>query len=359
MNLEKQKAFIVHCIFIFILLIFVYVGIKYVFPLLMPFVIGVIIAMAFRGVIDKIQSKTKINRAVLSIFVLLIFYGIVGFIISIIGAKIVTFISSLFYSLPSLYKNTLLPASQIVTDNIVERFPSVKTYLDDFLINIDQSVFSFISNISAKAVGMATGIAGQIPSLLIKFIFTIVSSFFFTIDYHRITGFIMDQFKGEKRGIITGLKENVLGTLGKFLRAYTLIISITFLELSTGFWIIGIPNAVLFGLVVAIIDIMPILGTGAVLIPWSVVALIMGNTKVGLGMLFLYIIITVVRQVLEPKIVGQQIGLHPLVTLILMYVGAQLMGVLGLFALPIMATILVKLNKEGSIHLFRRSTNET
>lgn len=169
----------------------------------------------------------------------------------------------------------------------------------------------------------------------------------------------MDQFKGEKRGIITGLKENVLGTLGKFLRAYTLIISITFLELSTGFWIIGIPNAVLFGLVVAIIDIMPILGTGAVLIPWSVVALIMGNTKVGLGMLFLYIIITVVRQVLEPKIVGQQIGLHPLVTLILMYVGAQLMGVLGLFALPIMATILVKLNKEGSIHLFRRSTNET
>lgn len=353
MKLEKQKAFIIHCIFIFILLIFVYVGIKYVFPLLMPFVIGVIIAMAFRGIIDKLESKTGIKRTLLSIFVLLIFYGLIGVVITLIGSKIVTFISSLFYSLPSLYKDTFLPAIQIISDNIVERFPSVKTYLDNFVINIDQSFFNFISNTSSKVVGLATGIAGQIPTLLIKFIFTIVASFFFTIDYYKITGFFIGQFGGSKQEMMLRLKDNVVGTLGKFVRAYTLIISITFLELSIGFWIIGIPTPFLFGLLVAIIDIMPILGTGAVLIPWSVIALVMGNTKVGIGMLLLYIIITVVRQVIEPRIVGQQIGLHPLVTLILMYVGAQLMGVLGLFILPIIATILVKLNKEGSIHLFK------
>lgn len=353
MKLEKQKAFIIHCIFIFILLIFVYVGIKYVFPLLMPFVIGVIIAMAFRGIIDKLESKTGIKRTLLSIFVLLIFYGLIGVVITMIGSKIVTFISSLFYSLPSLYKDTFLPAIQIISDNIVERFPSVKTYLDNFVINIDQSFFNFISNTSSKVVGLATGIAGQIPTLLIKFIFTIVASFFFTIDYYKITGFFIGQFGGSKQEMMLRLKDNVVGTLGKFVRAYTLIISITFLELSVGFWIIGVPTPFLFGLLVAIIDIMPILGTGAVLIPWSVIALVMGNTKVGIGMLLLYIIITVVRQVIEPRIVGQQIGLHPLVTLILMYVGAQLMGVLGLFILPIIATILVKLNKEGSIHLFK------
>lgn len=353
MKLEKQKAFIIHCIFIFILLIFIYVGIKYVFPLLMPFVIGVIIAMAFRGIIDKLESKTRIKRSFLSILVLLIFYGLIGFAITMIGSKISTFISSLFNSLPSLYKDTFLPALQIISDNIVERFPSVKTFLDNFVINIDQSFFNFISNTSSKVVGLATGIAGQIPTLLIKFIFTIVASFFFTIDYYKITGFLIGQFGGRKQEMILRLKDNVVGTLGKFVRAYTLIISITFLELSVGFWILGVPTPFLFGLLVAIIDIMPILGTGAVLIPWSVIALVTGNTKVGIGMLLLYIIITVVRQVIEPRIVGQQIGLHPLVTLILMYVGAQLMGVLGLFILPIIATILVKLNKEGSIHLFK------
>lgn len=353
MKLEKQKAFIIHCIFIFILLIFIYVGIKYVFPLLMPFVIGVIIAMAFRGIIDKLEKRTGIKRAFLSIFVLLIFYGFIGFVITMIGSKISTFISSLFNSLPSLYKDTFLPALQIISDNIVERFPSVKIYLDNFVINIDQSFFNFISNTSSKVVGLATGVAGQIPTLLIKFIFTIVASFFFTIDYYKITGFLIGQFGGKKQDMMLRLKDNVVGTLGKFVRAYTLIISITFLELSVGFWILGVPTPFLFGLLVAIIDVMPILGTGAVLIPWSMIALIMGNTKVGIGMLLLYIIITVVRQVIEPRIVGQQIGLHPLVTLILMYVGAQLMGILGLFILPIIATILVKLNKEGSIHLFK------
>ena len=98
---------------------------------------------------------------------------------------------------------------------------------------------------------------------------------------------------------------------------------------------------------------MPILGTGAVLIPWSIINLILGNTKLGIGMLILYIVITAVRQTIEPKIVGQQIGLHPIITLVLMYVGAQLIGVLGLLLLPVIATIIKTLNDEGTIHLFK------
>ena len=202
-------------------------------------------------------------------------------------------------------------------------------------------------------MGTITGLAGEVPTLLIKFIFTIVSSFFFTIDYYKITHFIIHQFKGERRDILLMLKDNVIGTLGKFIRAYTVIISITFLELSLGFLILGIPNPLLLAGLIALIDIMPILGTGAVLLPWSIISFILGNTKIGIGILLLYIIITAVRQTIEPKIVGQQIGLHPILTLILMYVGAQLMGVLGLLILPIIATILVKLNKDGTIHLFK------
>lgn len=149
------------------------------------------------------------------------------------------------------------------------------------------------------------------------------------------------------------LKDNVIGSLGKFIKAYSLIISVTFIELSIGFWILKVPNPFLFGGLIALIDIMPIIGTGAILIPWFIIAFIMGNTTMGVGILILYIIITAVRQTIEPRIVGQQIGLHPIVTLILMYVGAQLMGVLGLLLLPILATILVKLNKEGTIHLYK------
>lgn len=354
MNLEKQKAFIIHCIYLFILLILVYVGIKYIFPLLMPFIIGIIIAISFRNIIDKIEKKTHMKRVFISIFTLLIFYSIIGFIMSMIGVKVFSFISSLFDSFPELYKGTLLPALETMTDNMADKFPSIKTQLDNFIDNIDESILTFITNISTTVVGTVTGLASQVPSLLIKFIFTIVSSFFFTIDYYKLTDFLIRQFNENHKKMLMKLKDNVIGSLGQFLKAYATIISITFIELSIGFWLIGIPTPLLFGGVVAIIDVMPILGTGAVLLPWSIIAFIMGNTKIGIGMLILYIIITVVRQIIEPKIVGQQIGLHPIVTLILMYVGAQLMGILGLLILPIMATIIVKLDKEGSIHLFKK-----
>lgn len=137
------------------------------------------------------------------------------------------------------------------------------------------------------------------------------------------------------------------------MKAYSLIIVITFIELSAGFWILKIPNAFVLGALVAIVDILPILGTGAVLLPWSILSFILGNLKIGVGILLLYLFVTAVRQTIEPKIVGKQIGLHPIVTLVLMYVGAQLMGVLGLLLLPILATIIKTLNDDGTIRLFK------
>lgn len=354
MNIEKQKAFIVHVLYYTMILAIVYIVIKYILPLLMPFVIGAIIALSFRRLIDLIEAKTRIKRAFVSIFILLIFYGIIGFFAFLIGFKIVNSIGEVFTKLPSLYKDSLLPALQSSVDQLNIYFPGMETPLEDFMKNIDKSIFSFLTNASSTIAVTVTGIAGQLPSILIKLIFTIVSSFFFTIDYYKIADFLMQQFKGERRDMLLKLKNNGLGTLGKFIRAYGAIISITFVELSAGFWIIGISNPLLIGLLVAIIDIMPILGTGAVLLPWSLIGFITGDIKIGIGMFVLYIVITAVRQTLEPKIVGQQIGLHPIVTLLLMFVGAQLMGILGLLLLPVLATLLLKLNSEGTIHILKK-----
>lgn len=353
MSLEKQKAFIIRVAFIVLILLIGYIGIKYVLPLLMPFVIGMIIAVIFRNLIDVITKKFKIKRTFVSIFILLLFYGLLGIVISMIGFKVIAFLENLFGSAPDLYKNTVLPALQKLTGSLSNQYPDIKNYMQDFANNMDTSVADYLSKASSSVLNMLAGIAGQVPTLLIKLIFTIVSSFFFTIDYYRITRFIMLQLNGERRDMVLKLKNNGIGTIGKFIRAYAIIITITFTELSFGFLILGIPNPLFYGGLVAIIDIMPIVGTGAVIIPWSVISFIIGNTKVGIGLLILYIVITVVRQTIEPKIVGQQIGLHPILTLLLMYVGAQLMGVLGLFLLPIIATIIHKMNKDGTLRLFK------
>lgn len=353
MNLEKQKAFLIHVIYIVFILGLGYIGIKYILPLLMPFVIGIVIAVVFRRLIDLIEKKFHIKRSFVSIFILIIFYGLLVLLVALIGVNIFSFLKDLFSQLPALYSETIQPAFTKVANDLMVQYPELEANLEEFILSINSTIGNFVTTASSSVIGTITGIAGRLPSLLIKLIFTIVSSFFFTIDYYRISDFIIRQFSGSRREMLLKLKDNGIGTLGKFIKAYATIISITFLELSLGFWIIGIPNALLFGGLIAVIDVLPILGTGAVLIPWSIISFILGNTRVGVGMLILYIIITVVRQAIEPKIVGQQIGLHPILTLILMFIGAQLMGVLGLLLLPIIATIIKKLNDEGTIHLFR------
>jgi sporulation integral membrane protein YtvI len=353
MNIEKQKAFLIRFIFISLLLGLAYIIIKYFVPLLMPFVIGLIVAAVLHSTIDTVAAKTRLKRPFVSIIILLIFYSIIAFLAILLSAKVFSFLMNLFAQMPGIYSETIAPALKTGTDDLLLKFPDIEIYLQDILDSISNSMLSFITKASTTVVGTITGFAATVPSILINFLFTIVSSFFFTIDYHKIAGFVLRQFRPEKREIILQLKNNVIGTLGKFIKAYATLIVITFLELSIGFCIIRVPNPFLIAGLVAIVDILPILGTGAVLIPWTIIAFIFGNTPTGIGILILYIVVTVVRQTLEPRVVGQQIGLHPVVTLLCIFAGAQLLGVIGLLLFPITATILKKMNDEGTIHLFK------
>ena len=127
---------------------------------------------------------------------------------------------------------------------------------------------------------------------------------------------------------------------------------ITFVELSIGLSIIGIERAMLVALLIAIFDILPVLGTGGIMIPWVILSALGGDLPQALALLVLYVIITVIRNIIEPRIVGAQIGLHPVLTLMSMFVGNHLFGIVGLFGLPILLSLLRYLNDNGTISLF-------
>jgi len=353
MNIQKQKTFIIRFAYIALVLGIGYVVIKYALPFMMPFIIGLIIASSLRPIIDMIEKKAKIKRAFVAIIIMLVFYSLIVWIGIIFGIKLVKFLEEVFYKLPKFYKDTLIPALNSGFQNTTNRFPYINPYLESVSASINDSVFSFIKAASTNVLGMITGIASRIPIIIIKLLITIVSSMFFSIDYHRISEFVMRQFDEDHRKMILYIKDNIIVTIGKLFKAYALIITITFIELSLGFALLGIKAPILLGCIVAIVDILPILGSGSILIPWAIISFIFHNTALGIGLLVLYAVITVIRQILEPKVVGNQIGLHPVITLICMFVGAQLMGVLGLFLLPISATIIKKMNDDGAIHLFK------
>ena len=144
----------------------------------------------------------------------------------------------------------------------------------------------------------------------------------------------------------------------KYLRAYFFIIVITFSELYLGFLILDVEYAVGLALLIAVVDILPVLGTGTILIPWTLICFLKKDFYLGIGLAIMYLVIAVIRQIIEPRIVGRSIGLHPLVTLASMYVGLKLGGLLWLILLPVAVNVLKNLNEEGKIRLWKTEAAE-
>ena len=176
--------------------------------------------------------------------------------------------------------------------------------------------------------------ASSLPAFFIRLVLMIIASFFIAMDYDALTGFCMDQMSGRTKKIFLQIKEYVVGTLFVCIRSYALIMSITFVELAVGLTLIGVEYSVAIALFIAVFDILPVLGTGGIMIPWVILEAFRGDLALAVRLLIVYVAITVIRNILEPKIVGSQIGLHPVVTLASMFLGAQLFGVIGLFGFP-------------------------
>ena len=149
---------------------------------------------------------------------------------------------------------------------------------------------------------------------------------------------------------VKDFEDFALNTCRRVIKAYLLIMLITFAEVSVGLWLLRVDVFLVVGLLIAVLDILPVLGSGTVLIPWGVYSLLSGRTALGVGLLVLYATVTLVRTLIEPKILGGQIGLCPLATIISMYAGLRLWGVGGMILAPMAATILAHLARNGRLH---------
>ena len=182
----------------------------------------------------------------------------------------------------------------------------------------------------------------------------IIATVFITADYPLLKGFVLGQLSAPQRQRAHEIRVHLGKTLGRYVRSYALILLITFCELSAGLLLLGVDAAVLIALLIALFDILPVVGSGTVLIPWAIITAILGNYRLAAGLLLLYVVIVIVRNVIEPKIVGQQVGLHHIVTLLSMVVGTYVFGPIGLLGLPVALAIAVSMNDAGVIRLFRR-----
>ncbi len=352
MTTERKRKVIIDVLFISVVLLIIYFVMKYAAVWTLPFIIGLLVAIVLQKPVAFLTEKTKIPRTFWSILlvllVLCILFAALGVLVWRLVAEADGFVGWLSSLVPEI-KQTFNDTSMWFA-NITSRLPEgIRTAIADFPGTIVESVAKFLGDfVTTFAKGFITEGSG----ILISVIFSVVASCYITKDYRKITNFILNQLDDRKQKIIVNTKNLFVTNILKMLRGYIIIMFITFMELFIGLSILDMKYASVLAVIIAFLDILPVVGTGAVLIPWGVISLIMGNIWTGLGLLVLYITILVIRNIIEPRIIGQQVGLPPIVTLIAMYVGLKTFGVLGMMLTPVAVIILVKLQETGIIHLW-------
>ena len=372
-RVEKRREFLINIAFLAVILALIYVFFKYLFWVSAPFLLTFLLAILLQKPLRKLDKKTNkkahtffsIMFVVLTTLVILI---PLIFIVSALISKLSDFIkyfSDQLNDLPTFIttlENEILNFAKFLPEGIYKSFSATLTnFFDSVLSDSSTSTAIDLSSIKGTVSSGISGVYGvvkNIPSILIGIVIGIIAWIFFTKDYNYIVRFIQKQLPEGKKNLLVEIKQVFSKTIFKMARAYALILLITFFELFLGFSILsllGIMNNsyyVLIAALIAIFDILPIAGSGGVLIPWSLIALVMGNYKQAIGIILMYIIISVVRQYIEPKIVGDTLGVHPLVTLMGLYFGLKLFGFMGMFIVPLTVMTLKAFNDTGRIHLW-------
>ena len=331
---------------------------RYGLPALMPFVLAFLLAYCLKRPIRFLAEKLRLGRRAAALLTVLLFYGTIGLFLAFLSVRAISGVSQFIVNLPGLYAEYAEPVLTSFFESAEEFFlyqdPELLNQLNAVWEQFLNSLGQQVTGLSVEVMGVLSGMASSLPAFFIRLVLMIIASFFIAMDYDALTGFCMDQMSGRTKKIFLQIKEYVVGTLFVCIRSYALIMSITFVELAVGLTLIGVEYSVAIALFIAVFDILPVLGTGGIMIPWVILEAFRGDLALAVRLLIVYVAITVIRNILEPKIVGSQIGLHPVVTLASMFLGAQLFGVIGLFGFPIGLSLLRHLNDTGTVQLFKK-----
>lgn len=317
----------------------------------MPFVIGWVIAMIANPLVRFLESRVRIVRKHSSVMiVVVVLAAIIGlgyFLIS----RLLWQAFELAKNLPELYERASADFQEIFLrfDDIFRILPvNVQRAWQDFAGSVGQTLSFLVQKIASPTVEVAGSVAKGIPNALVNVIVTILSSYFFIAERDKIIEFwkkYLPEGGGQYYRYMRNDAKKLIG--GYFLAQFKIMFVVAGI-LAAGFFILGIDYAFLLAILVALLDFLPLFGTGTVLIPWAIVKLLSADYALAAGLALLYVLTQVVRQVIQPKIVGDTMGLPPLMTLVFLYLGFKLNGISGMILAVPLGILVLNLYKYGA-----------
>lgn len=315
-----------------------------------PFVIGWIIALICNPLVKFLEKKLKIVRKFSSVLIIIVVLGAVVFLFYAIGNQVVKQASSLIGNLDNIYSDFVKTLTSIA-DHMGEKyklFPAKITHgIEDFFQNLDEYITQFLSNVKGPSIEDASGMVKTVGHWFFMFIITILSSYFFIAEKdHMVEGY-KKKVPGSVLNYYNLITSNFKKAVGGYFKAQFKIMIVITIILFIGLTIISADYALLLALLIAFLDLLPVFGTGTIIWPWALIDILNKQYTEAIILMILYIICLAVKQLLQPKMVGDSIGLSPLMTLLFLFIGYRFGGLLGIIiGIPI-GMIVVNLYRAG------------
>ena len=331
---------------------------------LFPFVLAFIFSMITQPIARFINKKTHLSAKVSTIISIVAFFLVLFGLMSVVSIKFIEEI----YNLSKNLRGSSAQFNELWNKSLDQGFVYIDYLPKEFITQIQSYTGEFINFAARSAttfVNQTIRFITSIPTLIIYTSITILSTLLMSLDKNDIVKFLEHQFPISWLNKIYNIKRDILSVFGSYLRAQLILVTICFFELLIALNLflslgLNVKYPLIFSIVISLIDALPILGAGAILIPWSIFSFITGDIKLGFALLILYVIVLAVRQLLEPKLISQKIGVHPLVTLVSMYSGFKLLGIVGFLIGPIVMIILKNVfSKELENGFFREIFEDT
>ncbi len=315
---------------------------------LLPFILAWVVCAPIRRLARKISSKTRLPFKACAVLCLIFILTTLFFLLKIGISLLLGEILSIYERMeqnPKLILDFFEDLSHkfshsggifSVFDKLSEN-DELSDIAESLKLSLSEVISNTISSIGQKISGAALNAASKIPSAILLFIVFFSSCFYFTCDDGKILEFFINLLPTDTKNSLPRIKNAIKEIVFGYISSSLLLCIITFFIVLIGLLCVGCRYAVLLSLLVALIDLLPILGAGVILLPWSVFCFLWSDIKTGVALIVIWIIVAVTRQISEPKLIGKRIGLHPLSALASVYIGSKLAGFMGIVAGPLIA----------------------
>lgn len=307
--------------------------------------------MIANPLVKFLEKRLKLVRKHSSVLIVIVVLGAVIGLLYLLISKLVFEMSGLIRDLPQIYEMVKLELEEVYAnlDHIFARLPlGIQEALARLNENLGGYISELIQKIAFPTVTVAGNVAKGIPAALVYSIVVILSSYFFIVERDKIFLFWKRIVPNWVLEYYNFFRKDVKRLIGGYFLAQFRIMFVVAVILAVGFLILDIKYGLLLAVLIAILDFLPLFGTGTALFPWALVKLLSGEYAFAAGLILLYVLTQVVRQIIQPKIVGDSMGLPPLMTLLFLYLGFRLRGISGMILAVPIGMIVLNLYKYGA-----------